>query len=232
MDVYLVPVGAQRYELYCEVADEDVGENADPPKGVIRRMVHRVKETIAEAERDRRQGKPVDADHGWFGRMRARMLRWVAESIAEQRLLWHLRQRDDACLHYPDDLNQEKAVELLQNQLRQDADKHWRWMIIDGIAFVISFVVLGPLFLLIPGIANLPAFYFGFRLLGHYLSYRGASRGFKVVSWHHSPNAPLTELRVLLTLDPGAREQAVHAVAERLHLEHFVRFFQRAAVSA
>ena len=232
MDVYLVPVGAQRYELYCEVADEVAGEDSEPPKGLVRRMIHRVRETIAEAERDRRQGKPVDADHGWLGRMRARMLRWVAESIAEQRLLWHLRTKDDACLHYPDDLNQQNAVALLDEQLRRDAEKHWRWMIIDGIAFVISFVVLGPLFLLIPGVANLPAFYFGFRLLGHYLSYRGASRGLKVVSWRHSSNAALTELRPLLTLEPGAREQAVHAVAERLQLEHFASFFQRAAVSA
>jgi hypothetical protein len=104
-------------------------------------------------------------------------------------------------------------------------------MMIDGIAFVISFVVLGPFFLLIPGVANVPAFYFGFRLLGHFLSHRGASRGVRAVSWRHSPSAPLTELRRLLGLDPSARELEVHAVAERLQLEHFATFFQRTAVS-
>jgi hypothetical protein len=231
MDVYLVPVGPERYEPYCEVPDELVEGDPEPPKGFIRRIVRRVQDTIADAERDRREGKPVDAHHGRFDRLRARMLRWVAESIAEQRLLWHLRQQDAACLHYPDDLNEPNAVALLMDQLRRDVEKHRRWMIIDGILFVVSFVALGPVFLLIPGVANLPAFYFGFRFLGHYLSHRGASRGSKVVSWTHRPNAPLTELRRLLTLEPGDRETAVHAVAERLKLEHFVRFFQRAAVS-
>ena len=232
MDVYLVPVGPERYEPYCEVPDEVIDDGSAPPRGFIKRIVRRVQATIAEAERDRREGKPVDMQHGRFDRLRARMMRWVAESIAEQRLLWHLRQQDEACLHYPDDLHEPNAIALLMDQLRHDVDKHRRWMIIDGILFVVSFVALGPLFLLIPGVANLPAFYFGFRFVGHYLSHRGASRGLKVVTWRHTPNAPLTELRRLLTLEPGDRETAVHAVAERLHLEHFVTFFQRAAVSA
>jgi hypothetical protein len=231
MDVYLVPVGAEKYELYCEVPEPEDGQAVEPPQGFVRRMIHRVKETIADAERERRHGTPADVRRGWFGKMRARMLRFVAESIAEQRLLWHLRQQHAACLHYPDDMNQQNAVAILRRQLGRDAEKHRRWMIIDGIAFLISFVVLGPLFLLIPGVANLPAFYFGFRLVGHYLSHRGATCGLKRVAWTHSANAPLTELRRLLALDPAAREVGVHAVAETLRLEHLASFFERAAVS-
>jgi hypothetical protein len=232
MDVYLVPVGPQRYELYCEVPDELEDAQAEPPRGFFRGLFHRFKEMIAEAERERRHGLPAGVRRGWFGRMRARMLRWVAESIAEQRLLWHLRQQDAACLHYPDDVNEQHAAAFLRQQLGRDADKHRRWMIIDGIAFLASVVVLGPFFLLIPGVANVPAFYFGFRLVGHYLSHRGASRGLNTVVWRHSANAPLTELRGLLTLDPDARESRVHAVAATLRLEHLASFFQRAAVSA
>jgi hypothetical protein len=51
------------------------------------------------------------------------------------------------------------------------------------------------------------------------------------VAWRHSPNAPLRELRGLLTLDPEAREPRVHAVAKTLGLEHLASFFERSAVS-
>jgi hypothetical protein len=231
MDVYLVPVGLQRYELYCEIPDEPEDLESDEPRGFFRRLYHRFRLTIADAERERRHGISADVRRGWLGRLRARMLRWVAESIAEQRLLWHLRQQDAACLHYPDDVNEQNAAGLLRQQLGRDAEKHRRWMIIDGIAFVISFVVLGPFFLLIPGVANIPAFYFGFRMVGHYLSLRGATRGLNAVAWSHSPNAALAELRGLLTLDPEARESRVHAVAATLQLEHLASFFQRTAVS-
>ena len=68
-------------------------------------------------------------------------------------------------------------------------------------------------------------------MVGHYLSYRGATRGLRTVDWSYSPNAALTELRRLLTIDPEARESRVHAVAQTLQLEHLAAFFQRTAVS-
>src|SRR5688500_2394248 len=137
MDVYLVPVGPQRYELYCEIPDEPADAGSDEPRGFFRRLYHRFHLTIADAERERRHGIPADVRRGRFGRMQARMLRWVAESIAEQRLLWHLRQQDAACLHYPDDVNEQDAAGILRQQLGRDAEKHRRWLIIDGIAFVV-----------------------------------------------------------------------------------------------
>ena len=231
MDVFLVPVGAERYELYCEIPDEPHEGGDEPPRGFFRRLVHRFKEMLAEAERDRRQGAPVQASGGWFARLKARSVRWVAESIAEQRLLWHLRSHDAACLHYPDDLAQPQADDLMRQGLSRDAHKHRRWMIIDGIALVVSVVVLGPLFLLVPGVANLPAGYFGFRVVGHFLSLGGASRGLTTVAWTYQSSGPLTELRHVLSLDPGVRESRVHAIAKRLRLEHFVSFFERSAVS-
>src|SRR4051812_34978622 len=99
MDVFLVPVGPERYEPYCEVADEPESAVAEPAPGFFRRLVHRFKEMIADAERERRLGTSVDRPRSWFGRMRARTLRWVAEAIAEQKLLWHLRKQQSACLH-------------------------------------------------------------------------------------------------------------------------------------
>ena len=234
MDVFLVPVGAERYELYCEIADAPVLEVASAPEGRFRRflhrfsprrLVHQFREMIAEAERERRRSVPQEIRGGWLARVRARTLRWVAESIAEQRLLWHLRHQTAACLHYPDDLTESDATAILRQQLRRDFDKHRFWLVVDLLlclaAWPLSFVP-GPNFLL---------YYFLFRIVGHYLSLRGAKCGLQRVSWRHQGSAPLTELRRALALDPGARESYVQAIAQRLHLEHLESFFARSAVS-
>ena len=227
MDVYLVPVGPQRYELYCEVPDEpeDAGV-AEPPPGFFRRLVQRFKAMIADAERERRHGAPPEVPHGRLARMKARTMRWVAESIAEQKLLWHLRKQDSACFHYPDDIEEPRAVAILRESLGKDLAKHRKWLVIDSILMTVFGVVLFA----VPG-PNMVGYYFAFRVVGHYLSFRGASQGLTAVSWRNEPSAPLTELRRVLTLDPVSRESRLHAVAETLRLEHLVSFFERIAVS-
>lgn len=225
MDVYVVPVGVERYELYCEIPDEPQGEATDQPRGFFRRMTQRFRDMIAEAERERRQGVPADTSRGFLSRLRARTMRWVAESIAEQRLLWHLRHQTTACLHHPDDLTPDQATGILRHALGRDFDKHRFWLAIDSLlclaVWPLTFVP-GPNFLL---------YYFIFRMVGHFLSLRGARSGLRFVTWRQQPSAPLTELRRVLTLDPGARQSRVHAIAQSLRLEHFESFFQRSAVS-
>lgn len=225
MDVYLVPVGAERYELYCEVPDEPVEPDAEPPRGFIRRMAHRFREMLAEAERERRHGRAPGVPRGWAGRMKARSLRWVAESIAEQRLLWHMRRQTTAALHYPDDLDEARAVALLREQLGRDFDKHRFWLAIDSLAFVAS-----GLLMLVPG-PNMLAYYFAFRMVGHFFSLRGARRGLNTVAWRHERSEPLSELRRALSLAPDVRERRVHDVALKLRLEHLASFFERSAIS-
>jgi hypothetical protein len=226
MDVYLVPVGAARYELYCEIPDEPTAPaSPDDAPGYFRRWANRFREMIADAERERRHGVAAHPPRGWAGRVRARTMRWVAESIAEQRLLWHLRGQSAACLHFPDDLQEGQAVEVLRRQLGRDFEKHRFWLAIDAIGFLACWPLT-----LVPG-PNLLMYYFGFRLIGHYLSLRGARNGLRGVAWRHQPSAPLAELRRLLSLTPDAREPRVHAVAETLRLEHLVSFFERSAVS-
>jgi hypothetical protein len=224
MDVYLVPVGSDRYELYCESVDDPIDAADAAPQGFFRRLVHRFHEMIREAERQRRHGAAAPPP-GWAGRVRARSMRWVAESIAEQRLLWHLRSQHAARLFYPDFLGEEQADGVLRRQLGRDFDKHRFWLVIDLIGFVLS-----GLLMLIPG-PNLVAYYFAFRLVGHYLSMRGARRGLSVVTWSYHPSEELTELRHALDLEPTARVNRVRAVAAALRLEHLVSFFQRSAVS-
>ncbi len=246
MDVYLIPVGPARHELYCEVPDEAPDEKegdatGQPPGGffsrvgarwspraLFRRVRAQFREMLAEAERERRQGRadnPAERGQGWMARAKARTMRWVAESIAEQRLLWHLRGQTDACLYYPDDIEEQRANTVLRSQLQTDFEKHRFWLIINSLAFVASGV-----FFFVPG-PNAVAYYFAFRLVGHFLSMRGARQGLSVVKWRTEPSAPLAELRRAIALEPAAREQHVHEVALRLRLEHLASFFERTAVS-
>jgi hypothetical protein len=223
MDVFLLPVGPDRYELYCEVADEAQAERADEaPRGFFRGLKQRFQHMLAEAERERRQGRAGQAPpSGWLGRLRTRMMRWVAESIAEQRLLWTLRHATDATLHYPADLSQPAADERLRKQLGRDFDKHQFWLVIDSLLFIAS-----GLLMIIPG-PNLVAYYFAFRMVGHFLSLRGARQGLSGVTWTHRPSGPLADLRLAPTLEPAARDAHVEAIAAALGLEYLPRFFRR-----
>jgi hypothetical protein len=223
MDVYLVPVGAERYELYCEVPDEPDELDEDGRLGFFGRMRQRFRDMLSEAERNRRQPRPIE-ERGWLGRLKARSMRWVAESIAEQRLLWHLRRQTEATLFYPHDLDATYALSLMRSQMRRDFEKHRFWLIVDSIGFVAS-----GLLMLIPG-PNLLAYYFAFRCVGHFFSLRGARQALSAVHWRSQPSQPLTELRRAIALDPEIRVRRVHEVAVSLRLEHLATFFERAAI--
>ena len=228
MDVYIVPVGPDKHELYCEVPDEPA-EDQDPEtgqaeRGFFRRWRERFREMLAEAERERLQARTDAPEGGWLARMKARTMRWVAESIAEQRLLWHLRRQTEAHVYYPDDLDEAQAMAILRAQLARDFDKHRFWLTLDALGFVASGLVF-----LVPG-PNVLAYYFAFRLVGHYLSMRGARNGLSGVQWHAHASEALTELRRVIGLAPEMRLRRVHEVASRLRLEHLATFFERIAI--
>lgn len=236
MEVFVVPVGADRYELYCEVPDDapDVAEGPVvygrrySPIAFIRRVAHsmnqRFHRVVAEAERERRRARSEQPAGGWFRRLKARGMRLIAESIAEQRLLWHLRGQTEATLFHPDDLPAPEANAFLRKQLGRDFDKHQFWLIFDTLGLLGSFLLVP-----IPG-PNLFLYYFGFRVVGHYLSLRGARQGLNATSWSLRSSAHLTELRRAIALDPATREAHVQDIAGRLHLEHLASFFERTAV--
>ena len=233
MDVYVVPIGIDRYELYCEVAaGEHAPSDEPPPTGIIGRLRHKFLVMLRAAEERQHRHEPEPDPHpkGFVERMQERVMAWVAERIAEQRLLWNLRGKTAVTAMHPDDLTFDQVQTLVHRILQRDYDRHWWWMIVDGIAFFITFVVLGPVFLMIPGVANIPALYFGFRVVGHWLSMRGASQGLHVVAWSGRPCPPLTDLRRVAAMHPGEREQEVHAIAERLRLHRFPTFFERVAL--
>jgi hypothetical protein len=156
--------------------------------------------------------------------MQERAMAWVAERIAEQRLLWNLRGQSTAVAAYPQDMSFDQVMTLIHRMLKRDHERHRRWLVVDSILLVLS-----GLLALVPG-PNLLAYYFAFRVVGHYLSMRGADQGLHRVTWTGRPCPPLSELRDVITLEPGARDARIHDVAERLRLQHLSTFFERVAV--
>ena len=226
MDVFLVPVARDRYELYCEEPDEPeppVPDDAAAP-GLFRRITLFFREQLAEAERARRHvPQPGDARPSLLGRTKARTMRWVAESIAEQRLLWQLRGKDAVLLIYPDDLTEAQARQLLKRSLQRDWERHRFWLAVDCFGAAGS-----ALLILLPG-PNVIGYYFMFRIVGHYFSLRGARQGLTRVTWGVEASAPLASLRAMIDEEPDVRADRVRAVASSLRLEHFASFFQRTA---
>jgi len=231
MDVFVIPVGADRYELYCE--QPAAGDEPIEPEttGWIGRLRRRFSGLIRAAEeRQRHDARPDEAATSWAGRIQDRAMAWVAERIAEQRLLWNLRGETKATAAHPADMTFDQVHALIRRTLQRDHDRHYRWMFIDGLLFLVTFVTLAPLFILIPGVANLPALYFGFRTIGHFLSMQGSAHGLRRVTWSGRPCPPLGELRELATLDPHLREARLLDVATRLRLESLPKFFERVAI--
>jgi Mitochondrial K+-H+ exchange-related len=227
MDVFLIPLGADRHELYCEAPQAEAGpEEADRPRGLIAGLRQRFTERLAAAERDRARrvnGDPPDVPDTWWERVQARTLAWIADAIAEQRLLWHLRHQDTAHLHFPADMPAERALAVARASLARDHDRHRFWLIVDSLLMVLSAALV-----LVPG-PNLIGYYFAFRVVGHFLAWRGARQGLDRVQWVLAPSQPLVDLRQALGLAPLQREQQVVDIASRLQLAQLPTFVGRVA---
>lgn len=223
MDVFLIPLGGDRYEPYCELPDGD--EDSPPSGGLFQGLAERFRVMLSAAEQQRlRSDEEREADRrarGWRARLKARLLRWVAERIAEQRLLWHLRRQDELVLVHPADVTSGRARQIFRDSLWRDRDRHRRWLIVNAVLFVLS-----GLFAVVPG-PNLIAYYFAFRLVGHYLSFRGARHGLELARWEVRPSDDLAALRLAIGLDPVLRQRRVIDIASRLQLQHLARFFER-----
>jgi hypothetical protein len=230
MDVYLIPVGAlgkNEYELYCEhVEDETVSPDVPDGSGRLAGIYHRFKAAVAHAELEGQRGhtEPEDEPLGWNDRIKRRMLRWIAEKVAEQRLLWRIRKESTVTLYFPDDLTSEESLALARSKLQREADHHLKWAIIDGILLCISGIAV-----VVPG-PNALAYYFGFRFVGHYLSRRGAKHALDEVLWQCQSSEHLSVLRRAIPLEARERERRVHEVAAALRLQHLAIFFERTAV--
>jgi hypothetical protein len=219
IDVYLVPAGPDRHELYCEAASQDHNPGGDEPASSLwARLKAGFRRAIDEGEAHR-NGEISDQGHS---RVRRAITRKLAEAVAEQRLLWNLRGETEARLFHPDDMPAEDAVATCLRLITADRDKHRRRCIIDGVLLVLSAPIA-----LVPG-PNLLAYYFTFGTVGHFLSMKGAEQGRSRVAWKPSPCRPLMELRAALLDKVGCRSK-VEAIARELQLERLPQFIDRVA---
>jgi hypothetical protein len=219
--VYLVPVGVGRFELYSEAPDDAEAEKPPPQDGFWKRLLHNGQERWREAVHAARAS---DESAGWFARLRDRAVCRAAESIAEQRTLWSLRHCVYATLVHPSDLSTEAAAEIRDRLLTRARHHHGRWLLIDTLLFVAS-----GLLMLVPG-PNVLAYYFAFRVVGHYLSWRGARQALEAIKWDARPEPALAELGRLAALPRDARQSRVEAIAGALNLPRLAAFFERTAV--
>jgi hypothetical protein len=227
MDVFLVPVGPQRYELYCEVKDDDDEEEAAPGSGANvswwKRKVAQFRELIreAEAERDRRaQGHPGESRGLW-----RYIVGKIAEAVAEQRLLWTLQKETSISLNYPDVLDGDRALTISRDSVRRDYEKHRRWLAIDTLILLLFLPLT-----VIPG-PNFPALYFTFRAIGHFFSMRGARRGLDRATWTPVLCRPLSAVGAALELDGATRRARLAEIARELGLERLPGFVERVSAT-
>jgi hypothetical protein len=220
MNVYLVPAAAGRHELYCEVTSN--APEAEGGKGSFReRLVNGFHRMVAEGEAAIHGHAPDEPDRG---RIRRFITRRIAEAVAEQRLLWHLRHETVVRLFHPDDLSAADAVAAAKTLIGADYAKHRRWCIVD---FVIA-AITGPLFFFVPG-PNVVSWYFAFRAVGHFFALRGARQGLSGATWTTDPSAELTALRAALALDHETRSRRVDEIAAALGLDRLAWFVEKIA---
>jgi hypothetical protein len=137
--------------------------------------------------------------------------------------LWSLRTAAAASLAYPSDLSEDDAATIRSTLLTAARRHHGKWLIVDSLLFIAS----GALMLL-PG-PNVFAYYFGLRLVGHYLSWRGAKYGLDATVWEIHAEPALAELGQLAAVPREARTPRVQAIAEGLKLPRLAAFFDRVA---
>ena len=111
MQVYLIPIGRDKYEPYFE---DDEPDAADAPveTSLFGRLRRRMRDMLREAEAERHrfhETAAAGANPGLMARLRRKAMRRIVERAAEQRLLWHLRTASSATLEAPDDLSSEAA---------------------------------------------------------------------------------------------------------------------------
>jgi hypothetical protein len=226
MDIYLVPLGAERYGLYCEV-DDHADRADDDARPSWRRKASEAFHGMlryVEAERRRRLAQAASESRTALQRIRDRALAWLAERVAEQRLLWHLRSQTSALVHHPHDLAASAAETIVRQSLRRDGRRHLRWTVVHAACYLAALPLSA-----IPG-PNVLTWFFAFRGLGHLLSWMGARQGRSRVQWTFAPCPPLTGLRRLSSVRPGERETLAREAAAALHLRHLDTFVERMAL--
>jgi Mitochondrial K+-H+ exchange-related len=222
MNVYLVPANASRFALYCEAASASPADGPASGTSLWGRMVASFRRALAEGEADA-QGS-ARARQEDRGRLRRFITRKLAEAVAEQRLLWHLRDEATATLVHPDTIDGTSALALARAEFAADFARHRRWLIIDGVITAVT----GPVLFFVPG-PNLVSWYFSFRAVGHYFAMQGARQGLRVTVFTPQASPHLSAVADALAAGAAVRGPRVAAAAAALGLERLAAFVERIA---
>jgi hypothetical protein len=222
MDVYLVPVGRDRFECYYEAPDDAATEEPVEGDGFFARLRAKFNQQLKEAEEARHQ-KAIEDPQTFFGRMQKRSMRWIAERVAEQRLLWHLRRVEAATLHIAGDLHADEADRIMRASMKRDADHHRNRMLLHSLALIVSVPIA-----VVPG-PNLLGYLFTFTVVGHYLAWRGAVNALHQIAWTIVPSDLLSAVRQAFSADATTRHRLIREAAIRLHMPRMARFVEQMA---
>ena len=221
MDVYLVPISRDSFECYYEAPEDEAREPVEG-QGFFGRVTARFQAQLREAEAARHQAAP-EVPKTLLGRLHQRSLRWIAERIAEQRLLWHLRSAAAATLFIATDLETVAAEQMMRVAMTRDADRHLKLLILHSLRLILAVPIA-----LVPG-PNVLGYLFTFTVVGHFLSWRGARHGVAGVRWEVKCSDELATLRGAVTMAEPARHRAIRDVANRLHMPRMVKWVERMA---
>ncbi len=225
MDVYLVPAGPDRHVLYCESARDKIETGQGEGGGIRRKMRDAFVRVLAAIEREDAgaggDGASGATSAGAMARARSRLFGWMAERVAEQRVLWGLQGQTRVRAFHPASLDGPGALAAIERCLRAESRRHQRWLWLDTILLLVSLLLT-----VIPG-PNLPGYYFTFRVVGHVLSIRGARQGLGRVSWDLQASPPLGELFEAVGLPSAERARVARSVASQLGLPRLPRFCDR-----
>jgi hypothetical protein len=221
--VYLVPIGSGRFDLYTEQEERDPLAPREAA-GFWSRTIERLHEGWRQMARaaTSRQGDRA----GRLTRLRDWLVCRIAEAIAEQRTLWSLRTLASATFIYPSDLSETSAAAIRGRVLIRARRHHGWWLLINVVGVALTAVLV-----LLPG-PNLIGYYFLFRVVAHYLSWRGARHALENISWRPIAEPALSELGALARVARDARAERVAAIASQLRLTRLEAFFDRVAVPA
>lgn len=215
-----MPLGRERYELYSE-PPETADDGALPADaGRVRRWLHAAGEqwqSYVDAAR-------TSTATSGFAKWRDAVICRLAQTLDEQRTLRAIRTSDRAVVRFADTQLPDAARAAVQRILASSQRHHGQRLVI----YLVLFILSGVLFF-VPG-PNIVAYYLGFQAFGHLQSWRGARHAASpALAWTFEASADLAELGRLAGLPHDVRTAAVHAVAERLGLEHLPAFFERSA---
>jgi hypothetical protein len=222
MDVYLVPAGGDRFQLYCEASSPVAPDDAQST--IWKRLTDSFRRALAEGEAEHARD-PTQPPRSDAGRLRRAITRKIAAVVSEQRVLWHLRNETHVRLFHPDTMDSDRALDLARLSLATDYKRHLRWFGVDALLTAIT----GPLFFFVPG-PNVISWYFTFRAVGHYLSMRGAKQGLNGVTWTGAPTPHLSAVGASLDCDEATRAAALERASAALGLDRLATFVKRVAV--